>query len=636
MLKFKAARAGSHVLTGSSCLLASVAAIALIAADGEAQAGQGNFYFFGDSATGQGNWSAIVGEHGEDHWPYSSNNGYARESNGLIWAEMMGREVDIVLDPTRTASSLNFAISGAHMTRGGDLLPFGVQTGVQVQTDLFGAMVAAEELDIHRDDVAFMLAGGNDFLDRLDQGDNALDILQDVANAAAYNVRNLAEAGVKTIILSEMQPIQYAPEFAGQSALQADLAALVEATNQAMLAAIAAQGLPDDVNLVTMKYSALLAHMTGHADALGFSNTVSGCYDDEAETICATDVEGQNSYLFFDDLHFTERAHRLEAQWWTATLNGANGEAARQVSRLPNAAQYVLENIQQDVVARQGQAPEQGYVLFSDVQHVDAELEGLGHDIRTDVRSTGGSFGAEARLNETYLGGVAISYGEGQGDFADQSGFDLKTRALHAWVGAQFGTMTYALTGVYGWTDLDQIQRQTGVDLVTAQGQTDGRYWDVSLSASRTYERLGFSLRSRAAVHVSELEVDGFVETGATGLALEYADQTQRSERLEGLLEGRGPSWQWGDATRLTPVVDARWRYELGDRRHGLDARLIDNTADWARIETGGAARNRADLSAGFDLDLAPNWSVSGRYHHTFADDLSDADRVTLGARFTF
>ena len=60
----------------ASILLAGAAAAALLAPVAQAQAGSGNWYFFGDSNIGQGNFSAIVGSRGDDFFPNSSNNGF--------------------------------------------------------------------------------------------------------------------------------------------------------------------------------------------------------------------------------------------------------------------------------------------------------------------------------------------------------------------------------------------------------------------------------------------------------------------------------------------------------------------------------------------------------------------------------
>ena len=93
MPNFQKARAWSHASMRAACLLSGVAALALCspvaAAKANTNAGQGNFYFFGDSNIGQGNFSAIVGSRYDDFYPNSSNNGFERDSNGLIWAEML-------------------------------------------------------------------------------------------------------------------------------------------------------------------------------------------------------------------------------------------------------------------------------------------------------------------------------------------------------------------------------------------------------------------------------------------------------------------------------------------------------------------------------------------------------------------
>ena len=83
MSKFTKARAFSHASTTSACLFSGFAALTLMAPSASAQAntnaGSGNYYFFGDSNIGQGNFSAIVGSRYEDFYPNSSNNGFERE-----------------------------------------------------------------------------------------------------------------------------------------------------------------------------------------------------------------------------------------------------------------------------------------------------------------------------------------------------------------------------------------------------------------------------------------------------------------------------------------------------------------------------------------------------------------------------
>ena len=634
------ARAGSYALSLASTLMTGAAVLAFLPLPAQAQAnpnaGQGNYFFFGDSATGQGNWSAIVGEQGEDHSPYSSNNGFQRESNGLIWAEMLGRDVDIILDPDADASNLNFAISGAHMTRGGDLTEFGIETGVQTQTELFGGLVDNGAISVGSDDVAFMLAGANDFLDRLGEDDPADEIMLDVANAAASNVRALADAGVKTIILSEIQPIQYAPQFADAPEVQAALSDLVADTNAAILAAVEAEGLPSDVNIVTMKYVAMVDYITANSEALGFTNTTGSCFTETGE-LCSADPDVQNTYLFFDDLHFTEAAHRIEAQWWMATLEGANGQAARQTARMPR-------------IVYEQQARHRGFVRPG--AHTDEsdrfsawltplggsfDLKAIGSDLEADVSSDGAVLGLEGRISESFIVGGALSLGDTTTKFEDGGRYKLQGGALSLYGGMDFDTLgRLSLTVTKGGHEIDEINRTTGVDLLNAGGATDSSYWDVELAARSSDEIGVFEVDHGIALSAGRIKVDGYAETGATGLALAFEDQSfnYRLATLDVVVSG--PSWNVSNSFELRPTLDAAYTHQFGDDDYGLTSQLIDNTAQAVTIRSNAPTEDRFDLGFGAQLLMGERWSLSARYARQWSSDLSQSDEAAITLQTSF
>ncbi len=128
MKRSMTARTALCALRGGCALMAGGFAALALGGASYAKPGDGNWYFFGDSSTGQGNHAALLEQRGETQFPYSSNNGFRRLSNGLVWSEMMGRDVDIVLDPDRDSNNVNFAFSGAHITASGDLAEFGLYT----------------------------------------------------------------------------------------------------------------------------------------------------------------------------------------------------------------------------------------------------------------------------------------------------------------------------------------------------------------------------------------------------------------------------------------------------------------------------------------------------------------------------
>lgn len=635
------ARAGSCALSLASTLMTGAAVLAFSPMFANAQAnpdaGQGNYYFFGDSAIGQGNWSAIVGEQGEDHSPYSSNNGFQRESNGLIWAEMMGRDVDIVFDPDADSSNLNFAISGAHMTRGGDLAEFGIETGVQTQTELFVALVEAESVSIGVNDVAFMVAGANDFLDRLEEDESADDIMIDVANAAAANVQALADAGVKTIILSEMQPLQYAPQYADTPEVQAALSELVDATNAAILNAVQSNGLPADVNVVTMKYGAMVDYITTNSSELGFSNVTSACYDSEGDELCSDQIDGQNSYLFFDDLHFTEAAQRIEAQWWMATLAGANGSAARQTARMPR---IVFEQ----------QASHRGFVRPG--SHTDGndrfgvwlvplgssfDLKSNGADLKSDVAMDGAVIGIEGRVSKAFLLGGAFSLGDTTAKFEDGGRYKLKGGALSlygAWDAQDLGRLS--LTVTKGGHEIDEIRRATGVDLLSADGATDSSYWDLELAARSTDTIGAFEIDHGLSLATGRIKVDGYSERGATGLALRFEDQSFNYHHAAVDAVIRGPGWRISDELVVRPVADLEYTHQFGDDDYGVTSKLLDNTAQAVTIRSNAPAEDRFDTGLGAELLISDRWAISARYARQWTNGLDQADEAAITLRTSF
>lgn len=613
------------------CLLTGVALSAITAAQAGASPGDGNYFFFGDSATGQGNWSVLVHEQGEDHAPYSSNNGFMRETNGLIWAEMLGRDVDIIFDPDIDSSNINFAISGAHMTALGDLSPFGVNTGVQIQTQLFSELVAMGDITPSDDDVFFVLAGANDFLDRFPAGDSIDLITADLAAAAADNVATLADLGAKTILFSEIQPIDYAPGIVTDNEDRAFWEATSRNANAAIAEAISAADI--DANIVTVKYRDMLEHITDNAAALGFINTTDSCLADD-DTLCAPDKAGQDQYLFLDDLHFTERAQRIEAQWFQSTLDAATGEASRHAARIADVAQYELEAVLRRL-GRNQTGHTKGISLYGDFLY-DSPLLANG-DLRSLVEDEfkTGLLGAEVFLSDNVFAGVAASLTRSEVSSLYGS-YDSGSEAVHGYLGVRGNNLSARVGGSYGWLDINDFERRTGVDLLAATGDTKGHFWDAFGEVGASTHVLGTSVNASASFHMSNINVDGFKERGAQGLALEYGDQTRKSRRVELDLRLKHDGWHLSKAVRLSPVVDANYRRELTDGDYTLVSQMLNNTADSALFTTDGAAADRLSGMFGFDVDVANEWRIAARFEKTWADDVADAEAISVSLRWKF
>ena len=641
MPNFQKARAWSHASMRAACLLSGVAALALCspvaAAKANTNAGQGNFYFFGDSNIGQGNFSAIAGSRYDDFYPNSSNNGFERDSNGLIWAEMLGRDVDIILDPDLDSSNINFAISGAHMTRGGDLVPYGVETGVRVQTEEFAGLVANNSLSIGNNDVAFMIAGANDFLDRLEIDDPADEIIADVALAAAQNIAELANAGIKTIILSEIQPLQFAPQFSDAPEVQSALAELVGVANAEMQAAIEALGLPDDVNVVTMKYLAFMNHVTSNAAALGFTNTTSPCFDWADGSLCSTDFAEQNQYLWFDPLHMTEAGHAMIAQWWMATLAGANGVASYETARLPRIAYEQLESHRGYI--RPGTHTSTTNTFAAWLTPISSKLDIKARAASPEVNLSldGAALGMEKRFAEHFIVGGGLSVGKTDVDFKSGGRAKLEGGAL-----SLYGALDYeedgrlSLTLTKGGHDINAISRATGVALLTARGETKSDFWDVELAARSTDEIGPIKIDHGLALSAGRFKVDGYQETDADGLALRFDDQAFNYRRLTLDANLEGPGYEITPSLTLSPLADIGYTYQFGDKDYGLTSQLVDNTAQAVTVRSFAPTRDRFDVGLGAKLSINDRWFVTARYGHEWSDDIHASDEFAVTLRAVF
>jgi outer membrane autotransporter protein len=637
MTRSLAARAGSLALNSASALLTGAAVLTVFAPFAHAETGDGNWYFFGDSNVGQGNFSAIVGSRGEDFYPNSSNNGFERDSNGFIWAEMMGRDVDIILDPDIDSPNINFGISGAHMDRGGDLVPYGIETGVRVQTESFAGLVGQGAIAVGEDDVAFMIAGANDFLDRLAVDDPADEIIADVASAAAANVLELANVGVKTIILSEIQPLQFAPDYADEPEVQAALAELVEVANAEMFAAIEAAGLPDDVNLVTMKYKDFITYVTSHGNALGFSNTTEACYREDEGTLCAPDFAGQNTHLWFDELHMTESGHRLAAQWWLATLNGASGQASRQTGRMPRIAYEQMESHRGLVRPGTHAGPDQRFAAWLSPVSSEMKLETAGGNPSAKLDLDGAVFGMERRFAEHFILGGALSVGKTEALFNDGGRYRMEGGAVSLYTALDYqeeGRLSLSVTK--GGHDITGINRVTGVDLLSAGGETESSYWDVELAA-RTTDKIGvFEVDHGMSLSTGRISVDGYSETGAAGLALAYEKQAFNYQCLGLDAVVRGPAYRLTETVSIAPVADVAYAWQFGDDDYRVTSQLIGNTAQAVSVRSQAPAEDRFDVGVGFQLGLGARWTVSARYAQKWASDITRADESMVSLRMAF
>ena len=249
-----------------------------------------------------------------------------------------------------------------------------------------------------------------------------------------------------------------------------------------------------------------------------------------------------------------------------------------------------------------------------------------------DFRSDGITVGADWRIDDRFLFGVAGGFGWSNTDFDDpRSALDGEQRSL-SFYGLWRQGEHFFVDGVLGWGRLDfDIRRWSSTAGAAALATRDGDQAFGSLTLGYEHRTDGMSLTGYGRVDASRTRLDAYRETGLGIFDLAYGDQTVENNSvavgLEGnyLFQGRNsffrPYWMieyrdafenQGDVTLNYVVSPRSTDYALGLRSYGDNA-----------LTYGG----------GLDIDIASSWRLSVLFRREHA---SGTDASTIGLLLSF
>ena len=249
-----------------------------------------------------------------------------------------------------------------------------------------------------------------------------------------------------------------------------------------------------------------------------------------------------------------------------------------------------------------------------------------------DFRSDGITVGADWRIDDRFLFGVAGGFGWSNTDFDDpRSALDGEQRSVSVY-GLWRQGEHFFIDGVLGWGRLDfDIRRWSSTAGAAALATRDGDQAFGSLTLGYEHRTDGMSLTGYGRVDASRTRLDAYRERGLGIFDLAYGDQTVENNSLavglEGnyLFQGRNsffqPYWmiEYRDAfenrgdVSLNYVVSPRATdYALGLRSYGDNA-----------LTYGG----------GLDIDIASSWRLSVLFRREHA---SGTDASTIGLLLSF
>ncbi|WP_339383229.1 SGNH/GDSL hydrolase family protein [Oculatella sp. LEGE 06141] len=271
-------------------------------------------FAFGDSLVDTGNlFAATIGL-----VPPSPPYFDGRFSNGPLAVERLAAQLGLPL-----SDRTNFAVGGARTDRTNNLdNPLLKPGGLLDQLDRFTSQAA--ELGAGAEDLYFIWAGGNDFLNQPTDPGAAVNA---AVNNIATVVSTLAQAGARNIVVAKTPNLGRTPRSLEAGLLQ-PLTVLSTTFNAALESTLTQlEATFPGTNVILTDLFSLGESIAQDPSAFGFSNTTSPFLNGLTPADPAADP---NQFFFWDEVHPTARSHSLFANAFrSSVISGITDDVTR-------------------------------------------------------------------------------------------------------------------------------------------------------------------------------------------------------------------------------------------------------------------------------------------------------------------
>ncbi|MBI2510806.1 MAG: autotransporter domain-containing protein [Opitutae bacterium] len=554
------------------------------------------YYFFGDSLTDSGNTFALTGSPGAPYYQ-------GRVSNGITYAEYLAPGLAAAATTSSNGARLNFAFAGATATVG-SAVP-------NLQTQV--AMYQARGIAAKADGLYVVLAGANDLLNTVSvpatQNGPALTNAGVAASSAvATAVKSLATLGAKNVLVLSLPDISKTPRFTTGSGAPA--AALIQvgsyAFNNDIKGRLLASGIGADVNLTVFDLNSVLATVLANPQRFGFSIT----NQDYVDILLAGGSPGDaGQYVFWDGIHPTTKMHAVFATVLTEVLNpefvlgtfAAHGTAALAATDMTADALAGRLDTTRAAVGRHSADGWISYGYKTGAYNRDS--------YRNDFDFSGSvvTAGFDLNLTPELLVGAAVSAENLKTDLKAGAGSgQMRGQLVAVYAQWKSGAFFSDANAAYGSQDFKDLKRTTALGGFQTSGETDGDRVAAAVRVGADFSSGALRFTPFAGLRYAKAKLDGYTETGVTGLNFVFDGQTAKS--FEGLL---GATADWTIDNHTLPLVlsaSAVYQKDMADDTRSFSGRLADTIAATSTI-------NVADgLGETFKVGLRASGLVSKRW----------------------
>ena len=545
--------------------LALAATVAFTAAPVFAQTHSQTFdetVFFGDSLTDAGFFQPLLVQ---NYGSSASILGRFTTNPGLVWSEYLA-------DYYGTNAQSAWYATGATPRAGtGDNYAVG---GARVGTDAAGTLGHTPSLNTQVNEylrrtggkanpnALYTVWGGANDLFAITAGAPVQATLGGAVAAQVGIVGRLQAAGAQYVLVPAVPDLGMTPGFLAQGpTASAQATALATNYNNALYSALAAQNL----RVIPLNTFSFLREVAANPSAYNFRNvTGTACQPQiTAQSLTCNPTsyvspDAASAFAFADGVHPTTAAHKLLADYTTATIEGP-----RQIAVLPHSA-ATIGRLRADMISDHLDSRQafEGWRVWGDVRYDNQRYK---RGISGDGFDGGGlslTLGADQRAGEYayglfgHAGRQSLDYGARRGDYRQ------KEAGIGGHVGWH-GKQGWA-DGQLGWTRLDfDINRDVwlGPAMRTHQGSVSGDNLSAGASGGWRFNHGRLSHGPVARLLMQQIEIDGYTESQPE-LSTALAFPAQDFDSLQASV-----GWQADFSIRdnLQPFVRATFDREFGD-----------------------------------------------------------------------
>jgi outer membrane lipase/esterase len=539
------------------------AALAATLAAGSASAQFSTTYIFGDSLSDAGQYGAR----------FTTNP-------GLTFPMYTAQTFGLTATPSFTGGN-DYGQGGARVNSPSASIPANAPNiSIVQQVTAFLAKGPADPNALYQ-----LQGGANDILQlaaQLQGGQISQAQFQAAVGQAAIDLgtqaARLQAAGARYIVVYTLPDLGLTPAAILQgAAAQAQFTAVGNLFNSTLNSTLQAAG----AQVIQVNQAALLREISANPSAFGFTNvTLPGCTTPSSLTCTQStlrDPNGNLTWAFADTIHPTTGLALIGAEQAAAMIEapgqiGALGEAP------VNVEQAIFRTIDSRMIGAVGSRPVSNkYDAWVSYDYSKRDLSGsfLSGDDKLNTIAVG----ADMKVTQNLLVGVAFDYTEDKGDFGGGSGgYKLRETAMTAYAGYEINRFWVAGTLGAGNLDYKDIHRNIQLGALTRQetGDTTGSHIMYSALGGYWFTYTSLLHGPYARVAWQDITVHGYSEQGTDSTALAFGEQKRKS-----LITSLG--WQvTGQVGAVRPYARVTWEHESKDDDRTVSATPIGLNTTYA------------------------------------------------------